>query len=179
MEKKLAGTERPYTWHEFLSIIRSIMEQQNVVMHDHLDYFDADWECAYKPIDLSVWDWHVVSETDFGGSEGIYSGFYVRMQGEPLRRIATAKTLKEGDDAYVAMHEFAARVCLAIRHYVSDHEDEFNWTGYDVGYMEGDKRVTYMLAHEHDNALKYARELKVKGRKAWLRDNAKRKYEDV
>lgn len=178
-KNKQAGTERPYTWYEFISIIRNIVEEQNVKYHDQLDYFDTDWHWADKPIDLSVWDWHVVSETDFGGCEGVYSDFYVRMDGEPRRHIATAKTLSEGDEAYVAMHEFAARVCLAIRHYVSEHQDEFNWTGYDVGYWEGDKRVTHMLAHEYNNAKKYAYELKQKGYKAWIRDNATRNYEEV
>lgn len=178
-KKKQAGTERPYTWHEFISVIRGIVETEKVKYHDHLDYFDTDWHLADEPIDLSVWDWRVTCETDFGGCEGVYSDFYVRMDGEPRRHIATAKTLSEGEDAYVAMHEFAARVCLAIRRYVRGHEEEFNWTGYDIGYMDGDKRVTYMLAHEHGNALKYARELKEKGRRAWIRDNAKRNYEEV
>ena len=177
--RKQAGTERPYTWYEFLSVIRNIVEEQKIVMHDELDYFDADRYWNDKPIDVSVWDWSIVSETDFGGCEGIYTDFYLRIEGEPRRHIATAKSLRDADEDYVKMHEFAARVCLAIRHYVDGHEDEFNWTGYDVGYWEGDKRVTHMLAHKLENAQRYAYELKRKGRKAWIRDNAKRTYKEV
>lgn len=176
--KKQAGTKRPYTWDEFFDIIRGIVREQ-VPYWNELDYLNVNHHWTDKPIDLGVWDWHIISETDFGGSEGVYSDFYVRMEGEPRRHIATAKTLREGDDAYISMHEFAARVCLTVRRYVKEHEDEFNWTGYDVGYWKGDERTTYMLAHKHENAMKYALELKQKGRRAWIRDNEKREYQEV
>lgn len=177
--KKQAGTERPYTWYEFLRIVRNIVEEQQIVMHDELDYFDADWQQQNKPIDLGVWDWWLTSRTDFGGSEGVYSDFYVRMDGGESRHVFTAKTLDGSREAYVKMHEFAARVCLVVRDYVKEHEDEFNWTGYDVGYWENEERTTYMLAHKHENAMKYALELKQKGRRAWIRDNEKREYQEV
>lgn len=176
--KKQAGTERPYTWYEFLKIIRGIVEEQKIVMHDQLDYFDTDWQQSNKPIDLCVWDWWLTSCTDFGGSEGVYSDFSVRIDSE-RRHVFTAKTLDGSREAYVKMHEFAARVCLVVRDYVKEHEDEFNWTGFDVGYYKDGERVTYMLAHNHENAMKYALELKQKGERAWIRDNAERKYEEV
>ncbi|MDD6017067.1 MAG: hypothetical protein PUC18_12485 [Prevotellaceae bacterium] len=179
-KKKQAGTERPYTWYEFFRIIRNIVEEEQVVMHDELDYFDTDNHWSDKPIDLSYWDWWVVSETQFGGNEGVYTDFYMRLEGEPRRHIATAKTLNEGDKAYVNMHEFGARVCLAINKYVREHEDEFNWSGYDVGYWQDGKRVTFMLAHKYENALKYARDYKARNDEPWwVRDNAKRTYEEV
>lgn len=180
MQTKLqAGTERPYTWSEFISIIRNIIEEKKVKYHDELDYFDVDWRLSEKPVNVSVWNLCVKSVTSFGGSEGVYSHFYVCVDSDSPLLIATAKTLNEGDEAYVDMHEFAARVCLAVRDYVCDHGDELNWTGYDVGYMEGDERKTYMLGHKYEDALKYAHELKQKGRKVWIRDNAARKYEEV
>lgn len=175
----MAGTERPYTWWEFLKIIRNIAEEQKIVMHDELDYFDTGYEQSDKPIDLGVWDWWLVSQTDFGGNEGVYSDFYVRIDGGERRHVFTAKTLDGSRDAYVKMHEFAARVCLIVRDYVEEHEDEFNWSDYDVGYWKDGKRVTYMLSHKRENALNYAGELKVSGYKAWIRDNEKRKYEEV
>lgn len=178
-KNKQAGTERPYTWYEFLKIVRNIVEEYNVVMHDELDYFDTDYEQRDKPIDLGVWDWHIISETDFGGSEGVYTDFYVSVEGGERRHVFTAKTLKESPNDYVQMHEFAARVCLIIRDYVQKHQEEFNWSGYDVGYWKNGERITYMLAHKHDNAVKYAQELKAKGERAWIRDNAKRDYEEV
>ncbi len=177
--KKQAGTERPYTWYEFLKIIRNIAEEQKIVMHDELDYFDADFELSDKPIDLGVWDWWLTSKTDFGGNEGVYSDFYASIEGGERRHLFTAKTLDGSREAYVKMHEFAARVCLIVRDYVEKHDDEFNWSGYDVGYWKDDKRVTYMLSHKRDNALKYAHELKSKGERAWIRDNEKRIYEEV
>lgn len=176
--KKQAGTERPYTWDEFFDVIRGIVREQ-VPYWNELDYFNVNHHWTDKPIDLGVWDWNIISETDFGGSEGVYSDFYVRMEGEPRRHIATAKTLREGDDAYISMHEFAARVCLTVRRYVQEHEDEFNWTGYDVGYWKGDERTTYMLAHKHHTALQQATALKAKGKRAWIRNNETREYQEI
>ena len=178
-KKKQAGTECPYTWWEFLKIIRNIVEQQKIVMHDNLDYFDANSHWENKPIDLGVLDWCLTSQTDFGGSEGVYSDFYVRIDNEPRRHVFTAKTLDGSKDAYVKMHEFAARVCLIARDYVDKHQDEFNWTGYDVGFWQGDKRTTFVLAHKRNNALNYANELKSCGYKVWIRNNENRKYEEL
>ncbi len=178
-KKKKAGVERPYTWYEFLSIIRNIVEEQKVIYHDQLDYFSCSLGEGNKPIDLSVWDWHIVSETDFGGCEGIYTDFYTRTEDGKRRPVFVAKTLYDSDDAYIAMHEFAALVCLIIRRYIMEHEEEFNWSGYDVGYWKGDKRTTYMTAHKYENAVRYANELKEKGERAWIRNNATREYEEV
>ena len=177
-KKKQAGIERPYTWGEFFNIIRGIVREQVPYWHE-LDYFNLKSEFADKQVDLCVHDWRVVSQTDFGPSEGVYSDFYVYVGDEPCRWLAVAKTLHENDDAYVSMHEFAARVCLAIRHYVKEHEDEFNWTGYDVGYLMDNKRITYMLAHKYENALKYANELKARGKRAWIRNNETREYQEI
>lgn len=178
--KKQAGTERPYTWYEFLSIIRNIVEEQKIVMHDELDYFNANWEQQDKPIDIGVWDWHLTTKTDFGGSEGVYTDFYAHVDYNDVRHVFTAKTLDGSREAYVKMHEFAARVCLVVRDYVQEHEEEFNWTGYDVGYYkDGDCITSYMLCHKRENAMKHALELKQEGKRAWIRDNAERKYEEV
>ncbi len=176
--KKQAGVERPYTWYEFLKIIQGLLKEQNVKCHDQLDYFSADWKEQNKPIELGLWDWWIVTETDFGGSEGVYTDFYVRIDNE-RRHVFTAKNLGGGKDDYIGMHEFAARTCLIIRDYVQQHEDEFNWTGYDVGYWEDGERKTYMLAHKQENAMKYALELKANGRQAWIRDNVTREYQEV
>lgn len=150
-----------------------------MVCMDELDYFSAAYTESDKPIDVSVWDWTVHSKTDFGGNEGVYTDFYLRLDYDNVRGIATAKNLSSDDETFVRMHEFAARVCLIIRHYVKDRLDEFNWTGYDVGYWKNGKRVTYMLAHKEQNAQKYARELADKGERAWIRDNAKRTYQEI
>lgn len=176
---KQAGTERPYTWWEFMRIIKAILKKKEVVMHDKLDYFNVDFRNGIMPIDLGVWDWRLASKTDFGGSEGVYSDFYVNAENGESRHVFTAKTLNDSREAYVKMHEFAANVCLIVRDYVQEHEDQFNWSGYDVGYWNGEERVTYMLAHKYENAIKYANELKQKGKRAWIRKNEQRIYEEV
>lgn len=75
-----------------------------------LDYFSGYDEIEPKPYD----DYYAI--TTFGGSEGIYTSFYVQREADGSEeRIAVAKTLSESDEAYLKMHELAAKVCLELR----------------------------------------------------------------
>lgn len=127
--KNMPGTERPFSFHEFLDEVKNIANEQGVKCLDRLDYFDVLCLDGKKTLDFS--DFSIVSKTTFGGCEGIYSDFYIVRDGKE-ERFATAKTLEESDDAFVDMSVMAARVCLVANNYVRRNEELFNWSGFDV-----------------------------------------------
>lgn len=176
--KKLqAGTERPYTWDELRRVIEDICKEQGIVMYDKLDYFTTSIYQDDKDEPIEDIEWNIVSETDFGGSEGIYTDFCVWKNGK-RNHVWTAKTLYDGKDDYVKMHEFGARVCLAVMDYVDSHGDEFNWRGYDVGYYDNGERKPYIWTADANRAMAYAKEAMATYGKAYIRDNKTRKYEE-
>ena len=148
--KKQAGTERPYNFYEFVGLVIGICKEQG---HDleaeaRLEYFTADEEHEgdkwyYR--DIVDIDWNLISRTVYGGSEGIYTVFYMERydydKRETVRyRMATAKNCSRSDEDYMAMHVMAARFELAANNYIDKHMEDFNWRGYDVkGYKDGKK----------------------------------------
>ena len=126
---KMPGTERPFSFLDFLNVLKKFAKEQNVEALDSLDYFDVLLIEGEKKLDTP--DFYIVSKTAFGGCEGIYSDFYIVWNGKE-ERFATAKTLEESDDAFLAMSLMAAKVCLIANNYVKHHEDQFNWKGFDV-----------------------------------------------
>lgn len=177
-KKKQAGIERPYTWGELKEMMETFCDEQNVVMYHELDYWLTDDKARNEPVVDIEWDF--ISKTHFGSNEGIYTDFYCnRGWGHEPLSICTAKTLSTSDKAYIGMHEFAARVELALGRYIDKHMDEFNWRGYDVGYWKDGERKPYMWTIDHNRALDYAKEAKGKDGKAYIRDNATREYEEI
>ena len=148
--KKQAGIERPYNFYEFVKLIKDICKEQghDLEQEAELEYFSAQEEREgdkwyYREI-VDI-DWNLVSKTIYGGSEGIYTVFYMDRydydKRETVRyRMATAKHCSRADESYMAMHTMAARFELAAKNYISKHDEEFNWRGYDVtGYKDGKK----------------------------------------
>lgn len=175
MKNRKAGTERPYTFREFFSIILDIAKERNVDFIDCLDYAEAcNWiEKGQDEItDYSEQD--IVSITRYGGSEGIYSDFIsLRFGGEKDIHFATAKTLYDSKDAFLRMSAMAANICLIAREYIADHKEEFVWAGFYV-YIDGSpclwcrtiessKEKAKELVEKHPNA------------KVSIRDNYTRK----
>lgn len=171
MSKKKPGTERPYTFSEFLSIVEKLAAGNGVEFIEQLDYFLASEREAKIVRD----DCTITSVTRYGGSEGIYSGFTIKQGGEE-QRLFTAKTLWESDEAFVKMHVFAANIVLIADRYIKEHGEEFNWSGYDVGYTN-DKgaMVPYFWCATKEQATARAAEVKEKGLAAYIRDNETRK----
>lgn len=175
---KIAGTQRPYTFYEFKEIIVELCKQQKVPCIDALDYFDAkgSWLVSTEP-QLFVDDYNVdiVSETRFGSCEGVYSSFYFLKYGEKID-FAVAKNLSSTDETFLDMSIFAAKFCLLARNYLIGHENEFTWSGYDVGYEDADgKFVALVICGTLERAKAYARDFKGKGYKAAIIDNSTKK----
>lgn len=168
MAKKIAGQDRPYTIAEFFSIVSNLVEQSVP-----LDYFNP------SSLDKTLQndDFIIVSETTFGGNEGIYSDFYLRFGGERID-FATAKTLLEGDENFIAMHVFAAKFALVANRYIREHDEEFNWSGFNVYTEKDGKLVHQWWCGKIENAQRAASELKKRGEKTQIRDNSTRKFVD-
>jgi len=172
--KKQAGTERPYTFREFTQIIEGIAKERNVPYFDQLDYICSEWYEG-KVIDDPYAE--ITANTHWGGSEGIYTTLNIRNhEGEDIR-ICTCKTLGEKDEDYIAMSTMAGHLCCIANRYIREHEDEFNWKGYDIDYADKDGlrggycQMSYERAHER------ARELKAKGCTGTIRNNETRETE--
>ena len=174
-QNKVPGKLRPYTFHEFLSLVENIAKEQNVPCINELDYFYAEgnWFSEQKFVD--DYDLDVLSETHFGGSEGIYTRFYLWMHGKKID-FACAKNLGESEEDFINMHIFAAKVCLIARKYTWEHQEDFNWSGYDVGYEKDGKFVVRVICESIERAKLNAEEFKRQGyEKVIIRDNAEKK----
>lgn len=85
-------------------------------------------------------EFDVLTSTQYGGSEGVYTdvlikGNYEGPDGDyddtPIR-IGTIKTLGEGSEAVRKMYSFAADVYIAATAFVNKNCDDFRWKGYKM-----------------------------------------------
>lgn len=168
------GTERPFTFREFLNEVKDLAMKQNVEYMDNLDYFDVLCIEGNNKLDNS--DFCIVSKTTFGGNEGIYADFYIARCGKEAH-FATAKTLEESDDAFLGMSVMAAKVCLLANNYRKDNEDLFNWNGFDVSIVKAGEPSPYgWWCPTLENAKARAEEAKGNhpDAKVFIRDNSTR-----
>lgn len=171
-KKKIPGIQRPYTFSEFFSIIEQYANERGLV-NVELDYFNV---CSLeRDTEITDYDCEFYSETRYGGSEGIYTVFYMR-KGEKVMRFATAKNLCTDDENFVNMHVFGAKITLLINETVWKNREMFEWSGYNVGHEKDGKRQTVWICARRENAEMRARELLKDGAvKVFIRDNATRK----
>ena len=167
---KQAGIDRPYSCYEFKKIIERLAKEANIVMLDSLDYFlPYDGDKLLNRNDL-----YIISKTDFGSNEGIYTDFY-SFGSDGEKCLMVAKTLLQDDEAFVKMHEFAARVTLLANNYINTHNDEFNWTDYDLGVKGNDGVIHWVYMCDDENYVRFVSELHEKHDVVYVRDNATRK----
>lgn len=170
MNTQKPGSDRPYTYNEFLSIVKKIAEEKKLDYLDRIDYLLA----SEKEEQMTSDDIDFRSDTHYGSNEGIYTDFHIAC-GKNRRHVFTAKTLGDSDEDYIKMHILAANICLIASDYIKKHNDEFNWTGFDVSYIKDGKTVPCWWCGKKENAIAKAEELKAKGHKTIIRDNATRK----
>ena len=171
MNTRKAGSQRPYTAGEFLDIIKKIAEEKKVEFLDQLDYIISG---NYSGTEIKTDEFTVQSVTDFGCNEGIYSDFYLKRGYEKIQ-IFTAKTLSESPEAFIKMHILAANLCLIAREYLRTHQDEFNWTGFDIFYLKEDKWIPSYWCSTKERAATKAKEMSKNGYSVLIRDNETRK----
>lgn len=171
MKTRKAGSERPYTASEFLDIIKEIAEEKKVEYLDQLDYIISG---SYSGTEIKTNEFTVQSITDFGCNEGIYSDFFLKYGYEKIQ-IFTAKTLRESSEDYVKMHILAANICLIAKEYLRTHQDEFNWTGFDIFYLKEDKWIPTYWCSTKERATAKAKEMFKDNKGILVRDNETRK----
>lgn len=136
MEQK----RRKHNAKELFMRIDKILEEKGL-KPDILDYGigdDASQEILAETFDI-------IPRVNFGGCEGIYLD--IRLEdpsgqsfgnGKKAIILGTYKTLCKKKEDYVAMSILGAEFVFALNEFVWEHEDEFNWTGYDVSlYADG------------------------------------------
>ena len=134
--------KKPYTSQELFRIINENLKKQGL-LPDILDYGIP----GRDNLPIKTISWNTVGTVDFGGNEGIYLD--ICLEGDigdkhDKVHIGTYKTLREDKDAFKAMGDLNAEFVFAVRDFVEKNEEDFNWTGYDVGFYTGDKkRIAY------------------------------------
>lgn len=174
MKKKIAGLERPYTFSEFQRKMENMAKEQNFPCMSELDYFIVGF--SEREQELDDWDIYFYSTTKHGGCEGIYTDFFIRRNGKEIE-FATAKTLSEDDNSFINMHVFAAKFVILANNYVENHEDEFNWRGFDVKLRKNERPYGGWWCPTEEKAKQKADEIlsEEKDVKIIIRDNRTRK----
>lgn len=179
MNKKQAGTDRPYTIEEFAEKLIAIAEKKDYCKDMGLDYFIPDR--FHSDGEITRWDgFDVTFKLTFGGSEGIYVDFYLDCGQGKVVDFATAKTLKESKEAFIEMSKFAAQFVLDAFDYLHLHHDEFDWSGWNVGVSAESGIFWYVTCYDYDRVQWYVGDLKKKHpkEKIYVKDMRTRKVEE-
>ena len=176
-KKKQAGAERPYTFREFIRMVEGIAKENGVPYLNELDYLLGESDEPKNVMNDPYAE--ITSLTHWGGSEGIYTGFYIRQYCSEDIHIATAKTLGEKDEDYIAMHTLAGHLCAIANRYIREHSDEFNWSGYDVDFTDTEGLKGGYCLMNYERAWQKALELKAKGYKVTVTNNETRETKEA
>lgn len=166
--------KNPMTTAEFFNTICSILKEKRK-MPDILDYAST----AHNPVPLTNDGFRILSDLDYGGSEGIYLTLaveYVTISGKAVRPLGTFKTLDTDHEAMHTMAALLADFMIEKNAYVNAHLDDFTWEGADVCLADASgKRYGFgYTCGTMKAALKRKDELLKKYPKVIVRDNAAR-----
>ena len=140
----MTGIKHPYTFKDFGRLIIDIAKNKKYPELSILDYFLASSTGKAEYTTIKKSDGYDIFFTVKYGCEGIYADFFFDDTYEGERyHFATAKTLLETREAYVKMSRLAANVVCDAMEYIEGHTDEFQWTGFDIGYKDKDGKERY------------------------------------
>lgn len=106
---------------------------------DSLDYASPTSERhEFKNMDFDI-----VGMTEFGGCEGIYLTVYANYGRNKHVCLGTFKTLGDSREDFYTMTKLQADFTIEGREFVMDHEDHFNWEGYDIQLFKDEKRIMW------------------------------------
>lgn len=141
---KMTGINHPYTFKDFGMLIIDIAKNKKYPEFSILDYFLASATGQAEYTTIKERDGGDIFFTVKYGCEGIYADFFFDEGYEGERyHFATAKTLLETREAYVKMSCLAANVVCDAMEYIEGHTDEFQWTGFEIGYKDEDGKERY------------------------------------
>ena len=110
-------------------------------------------------------EFDVVPYVVHGSCEGIYmtilletgDNAQVFSSHKPRLNLGTYKTLNTDKESYMKMAMLGAEFVFALRDYVNDHMDEFNWTGFDLWLFRAEKDPAgKMWVYSHERAVERA-----------------------
>lgn len=136
-KKKVAGTERPYTFQEFAWLIESMAKEEGVPYLDQLDYTCVGLNDKKEIVNPCV---DLVLRVAYGSCEGIYADIFLRTE-DKEEDFLTCKTLGESDEDFVSISAMAARLCRIGSRYIDKHRDEFTWLNNNVSFYKGEKSM--------------------------------------
>lgn len=174
MEQNNSLRTRPFTYGEFFDMLMEQAKSQNAPCINDLDYADVNF--LLRGRDFTFADAEIRSVTSFGGSEGIYTDFFLLCNDGRRLEFATAKTLLEDDETFVAMHTFAGMVTLIGNRYIRQHIQDFVWTDYSYGFIEEDGSLTcYCYKGTLEDYKQFLQLCKEQGKKPYLMENTTKK----
>lgn len=123
---------KPWTSKELFDEVYNRIEKKGLVPEGlALDYALG----SSMPRDIVDYEWDPVSETYFGGVEGIYTDIFLKGQRFDDCRLylGCIKTLGESKEDYRKMAALGAEYCLSLRDMVEECDYiDFSWTGTNV-----------------------------------------------
>lgn len=129
--------KKPYTNAELFSEICKTLE-----LPDILDYAMA----TSKVQEVKSYEMEICNDLNYGGSEGIYLCVGFRYYDKERRRqeipLGTFKTLDESREAMQRMAILLADFIDAESTFVSNHLDDFEWTGFTAYGVNDDGETT-------------------------------------
>lgn len=115
--------------------------QEKFLLPDILEY-----HCAGRDdIPIKTISWSTIGVVDFGLNEGIYLD--ITLEGDcgddrDKVHLGTFKTLYTDKASFKQMSELNAEFVYELKYFVEDHEEDFNWTGFDVHPYKDDKKMS-------------------------------------
>ena len=174
---------KKFSAKQLFNLIDSMLEEKGL-KPDILDYGlggDASQMILSEEFDA-------VPRVTFGGSEGIYLDITLEgsertfSTGKDVLRLGTYKTLGTTKEDYIKMSLLGVEFVFALRDYVEQHMDEFNWTGYDISLFRDDENPAGKIwTLRSDRALEIANDFLAKypDGLAVIRDNETEAKEHV
>lgn len=122
--------KRPLTTEKLFDTIRSILKEKDK-LPDILDYGLA----ISHPLLIRTCGFDLKSNLAFGGSEGIYLGFWIEHYADEQKSvnvIGIFKSLQKDGEAMHIMAGLLANFIIEKHAYVNANLDDFTWEGADV-----------------------------------------------
>lgn len=143
--------KKKYTNETLFNTIVGILKEKGLYP-EGLDYDMAEYRNVY---DMKTYEWDCTANLAFGGNEGIYLDIYaVGNLGDDNKkvRLGVFKTLGESKDYFYMMAKLQADFIWETRDFVNANIDDFTWTGYDLDYYQGDKKVSSVTVPDEKSA---------------------------
>lgn len=140
---------KPFTNAELFRLIWEMLKTEPDTEFDFgmLDYGIASGDV----VPISNYQWDTIGIVNFGGSEGIYLDLYADgiVDASGIRKrvpFGTFKTLRDDKTAFGLMGVLNADFVYAMRHFLNEHLDDFEWTGFNVRFYDR-KRDDYLFGY--------------------------------